>query len=334
MLNKTKTNSLYFAWVPFQRRQLSMEDYFEYRSIFLPLKFTANKFSKAFSYLINMVVMLVMLFRERPQVVWIQIPQTFLIWPVLIYKVFTKISVVADCHNAMFRPPWNKVPMGIKLLKHFDLVVVHNESQLLLAKEQGIPENLLVVLEDAPAVISHTEKPDGIELYKKPWALFPASFADDEPILELIEAALRMPEVNIFITGNVSKAKKVVDIDSLPENINLMGFLPHEEFNWLLKNSNVILALTKFDGIQLSVCNEAVGVQKAMVLSETPLLRRMFPKGTVFIDPLSDVSISEGVCLAINNEANLTKEMKMFGEHRLIEWRNSASNILKTMGKG
>lgn len=333
MSNENKTKSLYFAWVSFQRRQLSMEDYFEYKSIFLPLKFTKNKFSKIFSYIINMLIMIGMLIRERPSIVWLQIPQTFLIWPVLTFKFFTKICVIADCHNAMFRPPWNKVPMGVKLLKYFDVVVVHNESQLQLAKEHGVPEAILVVLEDAPAVIEFIQKPSGIERYKKPWALFPASFADDEPILELIEAASNMPEVSVFITGNLSKAHKVLDIDLLPDNVHLLGFLPHEEFNWLLRNSNVILALTKFDGIQLSVCNEAVGVQKAMVLSDTTLLRKMFPRGTVFVEPLSALSICEGIRLAIKNELILMEEMKLFSCQKLITWKLGASNTSRLICK-
>ena len=327
MKNKNNKKALYFAWLPFQRRQVSMADHFGYESIFLPLRWRTSKSMKIFSYMQNMFIMFKYLFRRKPKTVWIQLPQTFLLWPVLIYKLFSKVEVVADCHNAMFRSPWCKVPLGLRLLKYVDVVVVHNDSQLVAAENLGISSGLIIVLEDAPASFYLVDKEMPLPTVLRPWVLFPGSFAEDEPVSELLEVAKNMPEVQFFMTGSLEKAKKIIDIEAVPKNFHLMGFMPINEFDQLLCASNIILALTKFDGIQLSVCNEAVGAEKAMVLSNTSLLKDLFPQGTVFVDPLCVESMQKGIEKALLNQEELEVQMKGFHLIRWNTWMTQANKV-------
>lgn len=325
--------SLYFAWVPFQRRQVSMESYFNYSCVFLPLKWRANKLAKLASYAVNMFMMIVLLFKEKPIQVWIQVPQTFLIWPCVIYKIISKVLfrkrvlIIADCHNAMFRTPWCKVPLGISLLKKCDVSIVHNSSQIQAAEKLGVDTSSMYVLEDAPANFDFcTEEVDVVNV-PKPWVLFPASFAKDEPIKELVEVAKILPDYSFFITGNKQRAKGILNLNSLPENVNLMGFMDIDKFDWLLLNSDLILALTIFDGIQLSVCNEAVGATKPMVASNTSILMELFPKGTVFVDPLSVKSMAEGIVTALVEVDRLSDEMGEFKGVRYTYWESQAKQV-------
>lgn len=333
MKNKIDKKALYFAWVPFQRRQVSMVDYFEYENIFLPLRWKSSKPLKGLSYIRNILIMFKYLFTRKPKTVWVQLPQTFLLWPVLLYKLFSKSEVIADCHYAMFRSPWCKAPLGLGLLKYVDVVVVHNESEKEAAEKLGIPSRLIVVLEDAPASFNVQDKAFSLSCVVRPWVLFPGSFAQDEPVSELLEVAKNMPEVQFFMTGSLDKAKKVIDIQKVPENFHLMGFMPMEKFDQLLCASNVILALTKFEGIQLSVCNEAVGAEKAMVLSNTSLLKVLFPQGTVFVDPLSVESMQEGIETALLNQDELEKQMKVFHKTRWNTWMVQANNVKNHLTK-
>jgi hypothetical protein len=321
--------SIYFAWIGFQRRQVSMQKIFNYESIFLPLKWRKNKLGKLLSYIVNLLEMIKLLIAQRPPVVWIQVPQTFVLWPALLSKLVFKTIVVADCHNAMFRSPWNKVPLGLRLLNYCDVVIVHNASQSEIAQSQGVFASKIIILEDAPATFENYNKPDNISSLSRPWVLFPGSFAPDEPILELLDAAKKLPTVNFFITGSLARANTILDTDNVSENVRLLGFLPLSEFDWLLKESDVILALTKFDGIQLSVCNEAVGAEKAMVASNTSLLRDMFPLGTVFIDSSDSSSMAKGINEALLNKVNLANEMKNFKETRTLSWQKQADAVLE-----
>jgi hypothetical protein len=333
MNKKTNKKTLYFAWLTFQRRQVSMADEFEYENVFLPLRWRSSKALKTLSYLRNILIMFKYLVTQRPKRVWVQLPQTFLLWPVLFYKLFVKIDVIADCHYAMFRGRWSKVPLGLNLLKYVDVVVVHNELEREAAEKSGVPLSLIVVLEDAPASFEILNNGCSLPTVARPWVLFPGSFAEDEPVSELLDVAKKMPDVQFFMTGSLEKAKKVIDIQRVPENFHLMGFMPMKDFDELLCSSNIILALTKFDGIQLSVCNEAVGAEKAMVLSNTSLLKTLFPQGTVFVDPLSVESIQKGIEVALTKQYELEKQMKCFHQVRWDTWRIQANSIKKHFAK-
>lgn len=319
-------HAVYFAWTQFQRRQVSMEKFFGYESVFLPLRWKNGLLAKALSYFINAVSVLKYSLLNKPSVVWIQLPQVPLLWPVLLYKLINrKTLIIADCHNAMFRKPWCKFPFGLSIIHYCDAIVVHNETQKLVAIEHGLPSELLVVLEDAPASISFEEMKGVIDLTNpRPWFLFPASFAEDEPISELIDVAIEIPEVTFFITGSLARAKQKIDISKLPPNIHLMGFLPLEQFDWLLLHCDVVMALTKYDGIQLSVCNEAIGFGKPMLVSGTPLLRKLFPKGTVFIDNESKKDFIRGCNDAIQRNSELVAEMEIFQKERWETWQKQA----------
>lgn len=321
---------LYVAWTEFQRRQVSMQQYFSYSNYFLGNS-RKGKFRKLFDYLEKSLTTFLLCLRHKPGVVWLQLPPTPVLTVVLLYKILfnRNLKIVADCHNAMFRAPWAKLPLTAWQLNRCNLVLVHNDSLIDSAMALGVKTEVRV-LEDAPASMK-TLAPQNRG--GRPKILFPASFAADEPIAEFFAAAKKVPQADFYITGNPARARGSHDLSNIPDNVTLTGFLSLDEFERLFMESAVILALTKFEGIQLSVCNEAVGAGKPMVVSNTEILRRLFYKGALHVDWRDPAEMAKACEDAISRQEQLGREARDLCVERIDYWKKTqADGILDCLG--
>ncbi len=69
------------------------------------------------------------------------------------------------------------------------------------------------------------------------------SFAVDEPLAELLEAARRLPELRFFVTGNPELARRGL-LASKPTNVEFTGFVSEEKYAGLLRAADVVVVLT------------------------------------------------------------------------------------------
>ncbi len=274
-----------------------MAPHCDFDTVFMPVERRLNKIAKAYRYFRNGWDMLRILREQRPAVIWLQLPQVPLLWVALFYRrAFDRqATIIADCHNAMFRPPWSNVPFGLSLLAKCDIVLAHNPDVMEAAVKLGVERALLMVVEDPPASFASAPAPLALSIdLPRPWLVFPASFATDEPIAELIAAARLTPDVSFLITGNLKNCRNPELLAQATPNVRFMGFLSREDFEALIQHCDAVIAFTRFDGIQLSVCGEAVGAGKPMLISDTGTLRRQFPKGTVFVNSADPEDIAKG----------------------------------------
>lgn len=323
VINNTSVD-VYIAWVEFQRRQLSMQSHIGYECIFLPIA-TRYKSVKPFFYIYRFVQTVMLLARRKPRNIWIQVPQVPALLAALCYKAISGQSgkVIADCHNSLFRAPWLHFPFLGNIMQAADVVIVHNDTQMPAAKRLGVKSERLMVVEDAPAVLDDASK-EIISLdIPRPWFVFPASFAEDEPVIELLSTAKALPDFSFIITGHLHRARNAIGNVDIPNNVHLLGYLDKLRFDSLLVNADIILALTKYDGIQLSVCNEAVGAAKPMIVSNTPLLKRLFPVGTVFTDVGDSAAMRASCIKAYSEKDRLKQEIVSFRSDRQKNWVES-----------
>lgn len=265
--------------------------------------------------------------QSAPAVVWVQLPQVPVLWAALAYRALssTPIKIVADCHNAQLRKPWSHFPLALWSLQKADAILVHNDAMLKQAETNGWPMAKVLVLEDVPAM-GKDQPPTGLALKHitapKPWVVFPGSFAADEPIEEVLAAARLAPEITFIITGRPDKAKQnghnIVD---LPKNVVLPGFLPVELFDDILREANVVIGLTREEGIQLSVCNEALGFGRPLVTSDTQILRELFGKAAVLVDTKMQASIANGCREALLHADSYAQKSRLLADERLSAWK-------------
>lgn len=324
---------LFISWVPFQRRSLSMQPYFEYELRFLSLSFK-KKLLRPVEYVVKAWKTLNPLIHHHPHIIWIQLPPTLLLHLAHLYKaIFDHDAlIVADAHNATFRYPWINIPLTKTLLNRSEVIIVHNDWVKEQALSLGLDPDRLFVLEDPPAAL----KKDVAVVskgFKHPWVVFPCSFNHDEPIQTVIEAARLAPEITFVLTGNTARAKGIHDLSNLPDNVKLTGFLPEQEFDNLLWKTDAVLGLTKLEGIQLSVANEALGLGKPMILSNTETLKKLFYKGAVYVDTSSSDSIAEGCRQALTQAEKLTQETQELRIEREESWKEQASYLNKLISQ-
>lgn len=318
---------IHLAWTEFQRRQESMQDVVGFDCWFFPVA-KGGRIAKLVSYSRLLLVSIRELWRVAPDQVWVQLPQIPALWAALIYRAISAkpVKVVADCHNAQLRKPWSHFPLALWSLRRVDAILVHNTAMFATASTINWPMSKVLVLEDVPAM-GKDRVATGIALNNisapKPWVVFPGSFAADEPIKEVLEAAKFAPELTFIVTGRPERAKKNGhDISELPKNVVLPGFLSIELFDDLLREADVVMGLTREEGIQLSVCNEALGFGRPLVTSNTKILSTLFGNAAVLVDTDSPESIANGCREALLSAANCSQKSRALAIERVACWKN------------
>jgi glycosyltransferase involved in cell wall biosynthesis len=152
-------------------------------------------------------------------------------------------------------------------------------------------------------------------------------FSDDEPYDQIILAAKNMDHVQFYFTGPIEKAKRKMDVNNLPKNVVLTGFLPQEEFIRLVKSVDVALALvTTAETMQMAAW-EAMSCEVPIILSDWQLLRRTFPKGAIFVKNTQQ-SIVEGIQKFFANQELFQREISQLKAEKKILWDREVQKIL------
>ena len=108
---------------------------------------------------------------------------------------------------------------------------------------------------------------------------FISSFAYDEPLQELLEAASNLPDIRFYLTGDNSHIDKHL-LTKISENVIMTGFLDYKTYLHLLRKVDVIMDLTTDHRTMLSGAHEAVALEQPLITSAWNPLRRYFRKGS------------------------------------------------------
>jgi glycosyltransferase involved in cell wall biosynthesis len=151
------------------------------------------------------------------------------------------------------------------------------------------------------------------------------SFAPDEPIVEVVDAAKILPEVTFYLTGDNSQAKWL-NKESASSNVIFTGYLNKEDYFSLLREADTIVVLTKRDNTMLSGAYEAVALCKPLITSNWPVLKNYFDRGTIHVNNDSE-EIKNAIMTVMIKGSQLEKEIKQLKEIRTKEWNNQFINF-------
>jgi glycosyltransferase involved in cell wall biosynthesis len=315
----------FYAWITYQRRNASMQSYFNYELKFIH-SFIKQKWLKPFDYVLKGIWTAYLLLKNKPQILWVQLPPSPLMDIASLYhKITNKVVLIADCHNNVFWGIWKKY-LNIEKLNECDVIIVHNHVIYDIAVNLGININKLIILEDKPAVYD-MNKPVPPKMSDQYQVLMPCSFGIDEPLEVVFDAARKIPDVNILISGDSKRGKHLFNYSKKPENVKFTGYLSCEDYETTFRQSDLILGLTTEDHIQLSVANEATGFEIPMALSNTKLLRELFNKGAIYVETLNADSIAAGIIEALAKKEILKKEIQLLKIERNQKWENMAIHL-------
>jgi glycosyltransferase involved in cell wall biosynthesis len=112
----------------------------------------------------------------------------------------------------------------------------------------------------------------------RPYAVFPASGASDEPIVALGEAAALLRErVEVVVTGDRPPQGET-------PGLRFTGFLPVGEYQSLMAHATVVLALTTREATMQRAAYEGLQLGRPLVCSDTGVLRRVLADAAICVE--------------------------------------------------
>jgi glycosyltransferase involved in cell wall biosynthesis len=224
------------------------------------------------SSLIRTVAYLV---RRRPRAVIATNPPVFPVLVAYVYGRIARVPVLMDSHPLAFGEEKGSLadrllPISRWLARRVDTTLVTGGDPAGTVEEWGGSAD--VVHEAAPPWTVAPAKPLG----SPPHVLFVGIFAPDEPVDQVIEAARRLPDVRVDITGDLRKRPPELAVD-VPDNVRFVGFLNGDEYRRAIEEADVVLTLTTFPTSVVRSGYEAVYAGRPLVVSDWPELRRVFP---------------------------------------------------------
>ena len=269
---------------------------------------------------------------ERPKTIICQSPPITCAFIAMVYKYLfaprSKPKVLIDAHTGAITRPWSRNVSRLIMKQALVNIVINNEQQNYLIQNYQIKP---IVLEDPIPDFTDlslsANKKEGYKIEKK--ALFNvaviSSFAYDEPLQAVIEAASELPHVYFYITGDKKNAHESLLLKK-SDNVILTGFLDYDIYIDLLQKVGVIMDLTTEKTSIVAGGFEAVALEQPLIISNWLPLRRYFNKGTIYINNSSD-EIKKAIMLAMTKKEELSKEMHELKIEKIKEWQAKMSNF-------
>jgi UDP-N-acetylglucosamine--N-acetylmuramyl-(pentapeptide) pyrophosphoryl-undecaprenol N-acetylglucosamine transferase len=275
-------------------------------------------------YMISTLRTVAYLLRNRPAAVIVTNPP---IIPVLLAVAYGRIAgrpVVFDDHPGAFGAQGYRIgeimlPLHRRLVPMARLCLVTDESWVDLIEQWG---GRGLILHEAPGdwTPAPERHPNGSAV-----VLFVCTFAPDEPIEAVFEAASLTPEVEYHITGDLDRAPTATP----PANVRLTGFLDRDSYRQAVEDADVLLALTTEPTSAMRAAFEAVWAEKVLILNDWPLLRELFPNA-VHVDN-SGSSIAAGVRESLDQHARLRKGSAEARQVQLDRWDDQLSALREAL---
>jgi glycosyltransferase involved in cell wall biosynthesis len=243
-----------------------------------------------YKYTYQAIHTLRLLFQKRPQVVFVQSPPSYALLFVYIYCVLAGANFVVDAHSDAFqRAIWTRPAWLYRFLARKAVAtIVTNEYFAQALQEWGARA---MVVRDIPTDFPMDDSFQGLN--GRFSVVVISTFAADEPLEEVLDAAASLEEIDFYVTGKKSRANEDV-LAQAQANVHFTDFLPDESYYALLSSGDAVMCLTTRDHTMQRGACEALSLGKPIITSDWPILRNYFHEGTVHV-PNTAEGIRQGV---------------------------------------
>lgn len=277
--------------------------------------------SLPYKYAYQVASTLADLVRVRPDRVVCMSPSPLTALPVWLYCRASGAHFAIDAHTGAFiGPPWERHAWIQRFFTRRAIAtLVTNEH--LRDVVQGYGGHAVIVPDVPTEQRSPGPKtlPDGFNL------VFVASYGNDEPVAEVVEAARLLDGVNVHITGKPKgEAKRI--LDDAPNNVFRTGFLSREDYVATIANADAVLALTTRDHTMQRAAYEAIYLGTPVVVSDWPVLRDNFSGGAVFTHN-DAASLRDAIGEAADSIETLRQGAQRLRDRKLARWQQSRADI-------
>ncbi len=311
----------FYAWAPYGRRSESLAKELDAELFFIHyLKFQVPAFAP-FKYILQGIRTHFIMLTQRPQLVFVQNSPIFCAWAVYLHGLLFGTKFVLDHHSDAFADRWNWIgPLQRFLVRKAELNLVTTDHWVKIIEGWG---GKATILEDALPVFPEVAP---YPVQDGTCVVMVNTYADDEPLSEVVGAARLLPDVTFYITGN--KASQPPEtFENTPDNVVFTGFLSDSDYIGLLKASDAVMALTTRDHTLQGGGFEAVALGKPLITSDWPLLRFLFKKGTFYADNTAE-GFRDAITSLEGNFVETAEIMSQYCEEKRTTWRNSLQEML------
>lgn len=269
-----------------------------------------------------------LLARRRPDLVFVQSPPSFAAMVVAVYCLMTGGRFVVDAHSAAMQSVyWTRPRFLYRWLARRALAtIVTNETFAQRIESWGATA---LILRDIPTVFPVSEPPaldGGFNV------LVVSTYATDEPLEAIVEAARRLSDVRFHVTGDPSRGRRQFDLSTAPPNVRFTGYLDDGDYYALMTAVDAVMCLTtRDDTMQRGAC-EALSIGTPIITADWPLLRDYFSDGTVHVAPHAE-AIEAGVRTAIDEVDELRIGIRRLRREQEDQWV-AASGALASLIRG
>jgi glycosyltransferase involved in cell wall biosynthesis len=217
----------------------------------------------------------------RHDAVFVMSPPVIAGLVVLPYCWLWRIPFVVDAHTGAFRNPrWRRFQRLQRwLCRQAVTTIVTNTHHAKMLESHGADAT---ILPDVPVKYPEatTTTVTALDTVRFRIAVV-CSFNYDEPVDLIVDAARALPDVDFFITGNPEKVEQLTA--RFPGNLTLTGFLDDASYGRLLREADVVMALTTGQHTMLRAAYEAVYQGTPVIVSDSPTLREEFDQGGLVV---------------------------------------------------
>jgi glycosyltransferase involved in cell wall biosynthesis len=306
---------LFVSWAPFCSRSDNIARELGGSSAMIYHKFWGSSYwTIVLKYFTQSLATVLLLLRKRPRCVFVMSPPPIACLPIWLYSVATGAQFVIDAHTAAFVDPrWSRFEFVQRFFaRRAVTVLVTNTHWQSLVQRWGAH---CEIVPDVPVMFPDPEPinlPDGFNI------VVASTFTFDEPTEILFRAAALAPDIAFHVTGDYRRLNR--DVLALkPANVRLTGFVPDAQYVSLLKRCHAVMSLTTLDHTMQRGAYEAAYLGRPVITSDFSVLRRAFPKGSVFVsnDP---ESIAKGVQQMRRNHTHYESEARELKHNKLEHW--------------
>jgi glycosyltransferase involved in cell wall biosynthesis len=217
-------------------------------------------------------------------------------------------------------------PLVIRFSKK--VITVSECSKKEIIARTGIREEKITVVRNAVSGVFRKRQSQGGRVQGR--FIFSVSSLDSRKNLGRLVAAYHMAgisdEIKLVLAG---RADPIFNIEA-PEEIlaHSVGYIPDEELSDLYQHAILFVYPSLYEGFGLPPL-EAMSLGCPVILSDIPVFREVFGDAAHYVDPLSSVSIRDGIIHVLSDESYRTELIRRgFERASRFNWDSSADNIL------
>ncbi|WP_186628654.1 glycosyltransferase [Rhodococcus sp. BP22] len=144
--------------------------------------------------------------------------------------------------------------------------------------------------------------------------LVPLSYANDEPLQKILEAASLSPELQWYLTGKAPQTVK----GHAPRNVIFTGYLDAAEYDELVRTSTVLIALTNRPHTMQRAAYEALAAATPLVTSNYEELRSYFGTSAYYTSNESS-SIVNAIAQALADPASCAERLSVKFDEKVAD---------------